>query len=130
MKNLFICLLISCLIIFTSCDKQKPMAKVIDNALSFSVKQYKLMADVMKDKPGLLPRTLDTAGRLVTAKSNWWTSGFFPGSLWYLYEYSKDEKIKDYAEMMTARIEKEKNNTGTHDLGFMLYCSYGKGNDP
>ena len=28
---------------------------------------------------------------------------------------------------MTARIEKEKNNTGTHDLGFMLYCSFGNG---
>lgn len=85
------------------------------------------MADVMKEKPDLLPRTLDTAGALVTARSDWWTSGFFPGSLWYLYEYSKDEKIKDAAMLMTSRIEKEKNNTGTHDLGFMLYCSFGNG---
>jgi len=85
------------------------------------------MADVMKDKHDLFPRTLDTTGKLVTARSDWWTSGFFPGSLWYLYEYSKDEKIKEYAEMMTARIEKEKNNSGTHDLGFMLYCSFGNG---
>ncbi len=116
-----------CIIFMASCNKPKPMEKVIDDALSFSVKQYTLMADVMKDKPDLLPRTLDTIGNLVTAKSNWWTSGFFPGSLWYLYEYSKDEKIKGYATMMTARIGKEKNNTGTHDLGFMLYCSFGNG---
>jgi unsaturated chondroitin disaccharide hydrolase len=127
MKNYFISLLIICLFLVISCSKPKPMEKVIDDALSFSVKQYTLMADVMKDKADLLPRTIDTTGKLVTAKSNWWTSGFFPGSLWYLYEYSKDEKIKEYAKMMTARVEKEKNNTGTHDLGFMLYCSFGNG---
>ena len=127
MKNLLTILLISFLMVFVSCEKQKPMDKVVNDALSFSLKQYKLMADVMKDKEDLLPRTLDTVGNLVTAKSSWWTSGFFPGCLWYLYEYSKDGKIKEYAEMMTARIEKEKNNTGTHDLGFMLYCSFGNG---
>ena len=127
MENFFTILLISCLLLFTSCEKQKPMDKVVNDALSFSLKQYMLMADVMKDKHDLFPRTLDTTGKLVTARSDWWTSGFFPGSLWYLYEYSKDEKIKEYAEMMTARIEKEKNNTGTHDLGFMLYCSFGNG---
>jgi hypothetical protein len=63
----------------------------------------------------------------MTAKPNWWTSGFFPGCLWYLYEYSKDERFKEAAENMTSRIEKEKNNKGTHDLGFMLYCSFGNG---
>ncbi len=116
-----------CLIVFASCSKPKPMDKVIDDALSFSVRQYTLMADVMKDKPDLLPRTLDTTGKFVTAKSNWWTSGFFPGSLWYLYQYSKDDNIKEFAAMMTSRIEKEKSNKGTHDLGFMLYCSFGNG---
>jgi unsaturated chondroitin disaccharide hydrolase len=85
------------------------------------------MTDVMKEKPDLLPRTVDTSGVLIASNSGWWTSGFFPGSLWYLYEYSKDEKIKDAAMQLTSRVEKEKNNTGTHDLGFMLYCSFGNG---
>jgi unsaturated chondroitin disaccharide hydrolase len=127
MKNYSSFVFLAILVIFTSCNDPKPMEKVIDEALSFSVKQYTLMADVMKDRTGLLPRSIDTAGNLVTAKSNWWTSGFFPGSLWYLYEYSKDEKLMEYAKMMTGRIEKEKNNKGTHDLGFMLYCSFGNG---
>ena len=121
-------ILISVIIIsFSSCNKPKTIDKVIDESLAFSLKQYSLMYDVMKGKPDLLPRTIDTTGALVTAKSNWWTSGFFPGSLWYLYEYSKDAKFRTAAEEMTARIEKEKNNTGTHDLGFMLYCSFGNG---
>lgn len=115
------------MIAFPSCRKQEPIEKIIDESLAFSVKQYTLMTEVMKDMPDLLPRTIDSAGALVTAGSGWWTSGFFPGSLWYLYEYSNDEKIKDAAMLMTSRIEKEKDNTGTHDLGFMLYNSFGNG---
>ena len=120
-------LLLLVLFAFSSCNRQKPMKKIIDESLSFSLKQYTQMYDVMKEKPDLLPRTFDASGNLITAKPDWWTSGFFPGSLWYLYEYSKDEKMKEAAAAMTSRIEKEKNNTGTHDLGFMLYCSFGNG---
>jgi hypothetical protein len=123
-KNLLLFALISLLLI--ACG-EKPIDKVIDQSLTVSMEQYMKMYDVMKDKTGLLPRTLDTAGVLIAARSNWWTSGFYPGSLWYLYEYSRDERFREAAVEMTSRIEKEKNNTGTHDLGFMLYCSFGNG---
>lgn len=124
-KNL---IFLTCLILLLlSCNREKPMDKIINESLSLAVSQYTMMAEVMKEKPDLLPRTLDTTGALVTARSNWWTSGFFPGSLWYLYEYNKDQKLKDAATLFTSRIEKEKNNKGTHDLGFMLYCSFGNG---
>jgi unsaturated chondroitin disaccharide hydrolase len=56
-----------------------------------------------------------------------WTSGFFAGSLWYLYEYSKDSAFLEAAKKWTSVLEAEKFNTTTHDLGFMLYCSYGNG---
>lgn len=110
-----------------SCNSEKPMEKVIDESLAFSMKQYDLMYNVLKEKPDLLPRSIDTTGALITSGSSWWCSGFFPGSLWYLYEYSNDNKFKDAAIDITSRIEKEKSNTGTHDLGFMLYCSFGNG---
>lgn len=110
-----------------SCVREKPIVKVIDKALAASAEQYMLMYNVMKDKPDLLPRTIDTTGTLVTSKSSWWCSGFFPGTLWYLYENTNDQKFRDAAAEMTSRIEKEKFNKGTHDLGFMLYCSFGNG---
>jgi unsaturated chondroitin disaccharide hydrolase len=56
-----------------------------------------------------------------------WTSGFFGGSLWYLYEYSKDPSFLEAATKWTSVLETEQFNTTTHDLGFMLYCSYGNG---
>jgi hypothetical protein len=85
------------ILFFTSCRKEKPLNEIIDNSLALAAKQYTSMAEVMKDKPGLLPRTIDTTGTLVTSNSGWWTSGFFPGSLWYLCEYTKDKKFRDYA---------------------------------
>ena len=56
-----------------------------------------------------------------------WTSGFFPGELWFLYEYSGKDEWKDEAEKFTANIEKEKYNGGTHDMGFKIYNSFGNG---
>ena len=127
MKNRLLLSGFAFFVILSSCNKEKPLKKIIDESLAFSAKQYTLMADVMKEKPGLLPRTIDASGKLVTSNSGWWTSGFFPGCLWNLYEYTNDEKFRDSAIEMTKRIEKEKDNKGTHDLGFMLFCSFGNG---
>jgi len=127
MKNRSIFILLTVLFIITSCAQEKSMNRIIDESLAFSVKQYSLMTEVMKDKPGLLPRTIDREGNLRTESPHWWTSGFYPGCLWYLYEYSNDQKIKDDAMMITARVEQEKYTTNNHDVGFMLYCSFGNG---
>ncbi|MCX6334594.1 MAG: hypothetical protein NT092_09865 [Bacteroidia bacterium] len=80
-KNLILLTTLS--LFMFSCIKEKPIEKVIDESLNFSVKQYELMYNVMNDKPGLLPRSIDTSGTLITSRSGWWCSGFFPGSLWY-----------------------------------------------
>jgi len=54
-----------------------------------------------------------------------WRSGFFPGSLWYLYELTGDKAIKPIAEKYTLAIEKAKDLTWHHDVGFMVNCSFG-----
>jgi hypothetical protein len=108
MKNRLLLTCIAFFVIISSCNKEKPLDKIIDESLAFSARQYTLMAEVMKDKPDLLPRTTDASGVLVTSNSGWWTSGFFPGSLWYLYEYSKDDKFKDAAIQITSRLKRRK----------------------
>lgn len=72
------------------------------------------------------PRTL-VDGKLKVVSSRDWTSGFFPGELWFLYQYTGKEEWKKEAEAYTARMEREKFNGGTHDMGFKIYCSYGNG---
>ena len=54
-----------------------------------------------------------------------WTSGFFPGSLWYIYEFTNDESVKAEAIKFTELLNPVREYTGTHDLGFMMNCSYG-----
>ena len=79
------------------------------------------------------PRTIEN-GQLKLVSSRDWTSGFFPGQLWMLHGYTKSEAWKTNAQIYTAQIEREKNNAGTHDMGFKIYCSFGSGyrltNDP
>ena len=80
-----------------------------------------------KDKPGLVsPRTIEK-GELKLVPSRDWTSGFFPGQLWMLYEFTGKEPWKQQAQAFTANIEREKTNGGTHDMGFKIYCSFGAG---
>lgn len=56
-----------------------------------------------------------------------WRSGFFPGSVWYLYELSGDSTLLPLAVKYTNAIEETKNLTWHHDVGFMVNCSFGNG---
>jgi len=76
--------------------------------------------------PDRFPKTFDEkTGQLETSGSDWWCSGFYPGTLLLLYKQTKDETLHKEALRMLDLLEKEKNNTHTHDLGFMMYCSFG-----
>jgi len=99
--------------------------KIIQQHLANRLQQY---SDTTR-----FPRTAKN-NQLVTVPSRDWTSGFYSGILWYMFDYTKDARWEQAARRWTAGLEKEKLNTGTHDLGFMLYCSFGNGlrltNDP
>ena len=51
-------------------------------------------------------------------KSDEWTSGFYPGCLWYAFELSNEARFERWARQWTAALEHEKVNPETHDLGF------------
>ena len=102
-------------------DRQLSL-EFINAQLDDAVAQIKVLADsVPADQ---LPRTFQ-GDSSVSSATEWWTSGFYPGSLLYLYEYSGDEQLLQLAKDKLTILEKEKYNKGTHDLGFMLYCSFG-----
>ncbi|HVW95461.1 MAG TPA: glycoside hydrolase family 88 protein [Mucilaginibacter sp.] len=99
---------------------------------AFAQHQTKLLleetekAQASTKKPGLFsPRTLDTNGNLVLVSPKDWCSGFFAGNLWFLYEYTGDNQWKEKAIPFTRTMESEKNNGGTHDMGFKVYNSVG-----
>lgn len=60
------------------------------------------------------------------SNSSWWCSGFFPGTLLLLADATGDSELLQLGLDKLSYLEKEQFNTGTHDLGFMLYCSFGQ----
>jgi unsaturated chondroitin disaccharide hydrolase len=73
------------------------------------------------------PRSVGPDGQLVVVPSRDWTSGFFPGYLWLLYQATGQAKWKAAAQEYTARIEPEKTNATSHDVGFKVYDCFGPG---
>ncbi|RKD90678.1 glycoside hydrolase family 88 protein [Mangrovibacterium diazotrophicum] len=105
--------------------KEKPLGQLVDESLEFATQHSLLMAESLKDQPDRLPQTIDKEGKLVTCNSAWWVSGFFPGVLWYLYENTPTDTLKDWATNYTMRVEDQKYTTDNHDVGFMIFCSFG-----
>lgn len=114
--------------LFLSCVRaaERPLHEVLDAAIAQSAEQYRFMLKQLGDQTAI-PRTFEH-GKLFTPKIDRdWTVGFFPGTLWYLYEATGDAAWRTSAERYTDYVASWAHNKGTHDVGFVLYCSYGNG---
>ena len=126
MENILLFCTILTGLLFAPNKQEEPLSGVIERGLNVSRQQTLLLAKEMEAKENRLPKTYEN-GVLQTANYKSWISGFFPGVLWYLYEDTPTEELKKYAELYTLRVMPAKDMTSTHDLGFMLYCSFGNG---
>ncbi len=123
-------------ILFSCNSRQQTETDIVKSDFDFASKQLvfamtetdKTIAEESpENKQRINPRTIDKDGKLELVASRDWTSGFFPGELWYMYEYTKDKKWEEYARKYTDPLEREKTNASTHDMGFKVYCSFGNG---
>ncbi len=91
---------------------------------SLADSQYRYMMTLTPaDK---MPQSFDKKNATFIAKDiTWWCTGFYPGTLWYIYEQTNNPIIKAEAERALKVIEPNQDYTGNHDLGFMMYCSFG-----
>ncbi len=108
---------------------------LVDNAYAFATEQLqfaiKCATEAKKDaknaaKRKVEPRTIAKDGSLSMVHPHDWCSGFFPGSLWQVYDYTNNHIWREQAVSWTWPIEEAKWHKGTHDLGFMMYDSFGK----
>lgn len=129
---------------FAACTPQ-PATNLIEDNMEFAQQQLRFAFDeidyaIVNESPesrakrekngwGELtnPRNSEPDGTLNLVPSKDWTSGFFPGELWFLYEYTQNNFWKKKAQQHTDILEKEKMNGSTHDMGFKVYCSFGNG---
>ena len=73
------------------------------------------------------PVTLNKKGEVYYCGYADWRSGFFPGSIWYLYELTGDESLLPLARKYTESISEAQFLTWHHDIGFIINCSFGNG---
>jgi len=121
-KNAYLILFILSLFLLPSCvsANKEPW---FQNAVETASVQLTRQVEEMGDRVGF-PRSI-RADTLRLDNIYDWTSGFFPGSLWYMYELTENNFFKDEASKFTSYLHDIRYYKGTHDLGFMIYCSYG-----
>lgn len=98
--------------------------KTITRSFDRAEKQYAAMLKALP-KPIAYPRTTDNDGKLRTTPLNDWTEGFYPGILWYIYESNRQKSWKQEAIRWTEALEPLKKQKEHHDIGFLIYCSFG-----
>lgn len=123
--NKLIAASVMALTLLNACADKEKQQFIKDNVEFATAQTEKMLQSVGAPTGKNYPRTMKNDGSLGTTNMYDWTPGFFPGSLWYLYELTGEEKWKTEAEKWTASLEPLKTFTGHHDLGFMMYCSYG-----
>ena len=130
MKRAFQLIVLQLLIVLTATaqlSKDHKFIKRIDGYIADAAVQYKVL---QQNRPAhKFPKTyFPTTGNYEWSGSDWWCSGFYPGTLLYLYQQTNDTALYNEAMRMLTLLEKEKYNTTTHDLGFMMYNSFGAAN--
>ncbi len=113
-------------LISAACVAEETTLQLIQKAEKKAVAHSLNMAKALENEKRLMPHSLHANGKLHKTSLQGWTSGFFPGTLWYCYECTGDEDIKKWARQFTNRMYPIRHFTGHHDIGFMMGSSYGQ----
>lgn len=111
-------------VMFLSCTERNAKDDFVKLGFERAAVQLKAQLKTVLE-PTVYPRTLSPEGKLVATPKNDWTEGFYPGCLWYAYQYTRDEQLKASAVKWTEALEPLKKLTSHHDIGFLMYCSFG-----
>ena len=111
---------------FVACNKSvEKTSGLIKNNIDFATQQIGWQVNLIEQSGKILnPRTIHN-GHVQYIPIDDWTSGFFPGTMWYMYDLTKDEQWKQYGIKYTEVLDSVKYLKWHHDVGFMINCSYG-----
>jgi len=131
--HLFKTTVLSCIILLCcgSCKSSLPGFNT-DKALRYcSTQVNRTLKELKPIDFSLMPRNISDTSSVWHCRKvdkSEWCSGFWPGILWYDYEYTKDSVVLDIAKNYTASLQfLSEIPAFDHDLGFLLFCSYGNG---
>lgn len=125
-KELIAC---TCVAFLAACSGTKSSGDdFLNENITFAREQIGYEIKKIEDSGKVLnPVTLKKDGSTYYCGYGDWRSGFFPGSVWYLYELTGDKDLLPLAHKYTEAIEEAKKLTNHHDVGFIIECSFGNG---
>lgn len=114
----------ACAMICVACSNHKPtVPSFITENVEFAKAQLGLAIDTIEASGKCLnPVTLNRDGSVYYCGYADWRSGFFPGSIWYLYELTGDTSYLPLARKYTEAIRPAEHLTWHHDIGHIIYC--------
>jgi hypothetical protein len=98
-------------------------ATTIDHDWGFAAQRLAASSAVLA--PTAYPQRTASDGSWFTVSAADWTSGFFPGLLWLMYERTGDPVWRTRALTWQDGVESQKSNAVNHDVGFKLLTSFG-----
>ena len=108
------------------CSCKESMSNLTDRVFDVAT-QHAFNMDARLDSV-THPKGLKDDGSPLNSSMVDWCSGFFPGTVWYIYEYTGDEAVLALARKSTAKLDSLVYSPKTHhDIGFQINCSYGNG---
>jgi len=75
----------------------------------------------------IYPRSTMEDGRWRPRAIGHWASGFLPGCFWYMYNHTDNHDFLEWAESWTANLEYQKDRDRDHEVGFIIFRSFGLG---
>ncbi|MNQ25252.1 Unsaturated chondroitin disaccharide hydrolase [compost metagenome] len=128
MKAKFFTLIAALFLLGNQGYSQKKNSFNIEKQLNYCAEQASKTLQVIPND-GTSPRTVPNGSKewkFVGYKD--WTSGFWPGELWFLYEATKDKKWEKEADKFSRFLTPlSTSKAGDHDLGFQVFNSFGNG---
>ena len=120
---------------FCTCTHKPSGTLDVNKALDYCAAQAQRTLTELKTDSGIdytmMPRNImadEHHWNCRKATKEEWCAGFWPGVLWYDYEYTQDKHILEEAKKFTNSLEfLSQIPAYDHDLGFLVFCSYGNG---
>ena len=102
-----------------------PKDTLLSSVIQTAVRQIGFQVQLIEESGRILnPRTVHN-GKVQYIPKDDWTSGFFSGTLFYLYDLTGEERWKEAGVKYTEDLDSVKYLTWHHDVGFMINCSFG-----
>lgn len=124
MKKTYSLLLCTIMLTIGCTERKVQQQDIVTKSFDIAQAQSQTMLKIVENGSAM-PNAMGADAKVDLTHITGWTSGFFSGCLWYIYDYTKSDYWREQAERSTLKLDSIQHFSAHHDVGFMMNCSYG-----